>query len=452
MALSPAVRVGILVFLAILAFVLVFLFLKGYTFSKHRYHVVVTYENTLGLIQGAEVRMAGVPIGKVASVALDENQLARVVLDINKKHRIPKGSRFVIQTGVLIAQQFIEVFPNRHADAYLPQRGKPVHLRGEMPARIEELLPKAQIVLNNLASTTEELKELVGDERLQADIKQSAANIALATAGLNKTLAVVRGTVVRSQDDIDAIIGNLRLASLNVRGMTSDLAAFAAESDLKENIRQSVGSARRSAEALERAVASVERTVADVERTAASVEALMTDPKFQDDIRMTVSEARQAAEDARVAISRVNRIFGGSGGKGPSVSIPTRGLNIDMLYIPDDDRIRAEVSTAIALPDNRFLELGLFDLGAGNKIIMQAGEPMTDSTDLRYGLYASRLGIGLDHRFGSRTFGRLDLYDTEDMKLNLRAGYRIGEGASVLLGVDNLFGENRATLGVQLAR
>ncbi len=441
MALSPAVRVGILVFLAIVAFVAVFLFLRGFTFSRNRYNVTVTYDNALGLIQGAEVRMAGVPIGRVASVSLTEDQRARVVLDINRKYCIPRGSRFVIQTGVLISQQFIEVFPNRDENVCI---GDGAEIEGEMPVRIEELLPRAQEVLDNLATVTADIKDLFGGEAFQRDIRQSVANIASATARLDQTLAAIGGTVVRSQDDIDAIVGNLRIASQNVRSMTADLAAFAGEAELKENVRGSVASARRSAEALERVVSSVERT-------ASSVESLVTDPEFQDDIRSTVSEARQAAEEAREAIGRVNRIFGG-GGRRSGVDIPTRGLNIDMLYVPDDGRIRAEVSTSIPLSDNRFLELGLYDLGVSNKIILQAGQPLSSRTDLRYGLYASRLGVGLDHSFGARTFGRLDLYDTERLKLNARAGYRVSDSASLLLGVDNLFGENKATLGVQLAR
>ena len=445
MTVSPAVRVGILVFLAFLALVAVVFFLRGYTFSMNRYQIAVVYDNALGMTEGAEVRMAGVAIGRVNKVGLNDEQRATVVLDINRKYCIPTGSRFIIQSGVVIAQQFIEVVPNRESDTCISSGAE---IQGEMPVRLEDLLPKAQTVLANLADTSDDLRRLMGDRQFQRNIRDAAANIARVTARLDQTAALVQGSVLRSQDEVDAIVGNLRLASLNVRSITDQLLGLASEPGLKEDIRSTASSARRSAETLEQAVASAERSAASIERTAASVEGLVTDPKFQEDIRQAVSEARQAAQEAREAIQGVRGIFGG-GGSG--LKVPTRGLNLDMLYIPDDDRFRAELTTTIPLPKDRFLEVGLYDLGDGNKLILQAGQPVGGRTDWRYGFYAGRLGLGLDHKFSSKAFGRLDLFDTEDVTLDARAGYRFGENWGVLAGVDDLFGGNKATLGVQWA-
>lgn len=446
MALSSAVKVGILVFLAFVALVAVVLFLRGYTFNLNSYQVAVTFDNALGITRGAEVRMAGVAIGQVGGVGLDRDQRARLVLDINRRYCVPTGSRFIIQTGVVIAQQYIEVEPNRESDECI---GDGAEIEGEMPVRVEDLLPQAQAVLSNLADMSDDLRRLLGDEQFQQNVREAAANIARTTARLDETVALIQGTVLRSQDDVDAIVANLRLASVNVRVMTEDLLGLAGEPGLQEDIRNIAGSARRSAETVERAAASVERSAASIERTATSVEGLVTDPAFQEDIRQAVSEARQAAQSAREAIEGVRGIFGG-GVRGPRLQ--TRGLNLDMLFIPGDDRFRAELSTSIPLPRNRFLELGLYDLGDGNKLILQAGQPLGPRSDLRYGLYAGRLGLGLDHSFSSRTFGRLDLFNTEDITLNARAGYRLGGSWGVLAGIDDLFGDNKATLGVQWAR
>ncbi len=440
MAIRPAVRVGILVFLAFVAFVLVFLFLRGYALLANRYIVVVTFDNALGLIEGAEVRMAGVPIGRVASVTLDENQRARAVLDINRKYRIPKGSKFIIQTGLLISQQFVEVFPNRKGKEYIRDGAK---LEGEMPVRVEELLPRAVVILDNLAESTAHLRNLVGDEYFQHDVRQSARNIEELTAKLDKTVGLIQGNMIRSRDDFDAIVSNLRLASSNVRNMTADLESFVSDSELQGNMRETLVAARRSAETLEEVAASVERS-------ATSIEALVTAPEFQKDIRETVSDARQTVEAARDAVERVNKLLGGGGG--PKFKIPTRDTNLDVLYVPDDDRLRVDLATSVPLSDSGFLSLGLYDLGVSNKLILQAGKPLGSRTDLRYGLYASRLGVGLDYNFSPRSFGRLDLYDTENTKLNMRAGYRFSESLGMLIGVDDLLGENKATIGLQFAR
>jgi phospholipid/cholesterol/gamma-HCH transport system substrate-binding protein len=312
-----------------------------------------------------------------------------------------------------------------------------------MPVRVEELLPRAVVILDNLAETTTELRDLVGGEEFQKNIRESAKNVEKVTARLTETVAAIQGTVIRSQGDIDAIVSNLRLASSSVRDMTANLEGFVMDPNVHDNLRGTLASVRRSAETLEGVATSVEQT-------AKSVEGLVTAPEFQDDVRQTVSEARQTVEEARDAVGRVNRLLGGGGG--PSLKVPSRGTNLDMLYVPDDARLRAELATSIPLSGNRFLELGLYDLGISNKLILQAGKPLGSRTDLRYGLYASRLGIGLDYNFSPRSFGRLDFFDTEKTRLNMRAGYRFSDSLGMLVGVDDLLGQNKATMGLQFSR
>jgi len=248
MTLSPAARVGILVLLAVAVLAGVFLFLKGYTFSRNKYSVRVTFDNALGIMPGAEVRMAGVTIGQVSSVTLNDDQRAKVVLDINRKYRIPEGSQFALQSGILISQQLIEVIPNRESSRFMSDGAT---VEGVIPARLEDMMPKAQEVLENLADATASLKEMMGDARLNAGIAQSVANIARATGELNAIMASAGQTVVRSQEDIDAIMSSLRSAGQSVRGMTAELESFVAEGVMQGDLRavrpkRSNGSSRAS--------------------------------------------------------------------------------------------------------------------------------------------------------------------------------------------------------------
>ena len=439
MTLSPAARVGILVLLAVAVLAGVFLFLKGYTFSRNKYSVRVTFDNALGIMPGAEVRMAGVTIGQVSSVTLNDDQRAKVVLDINRKYRIPEGSQFALQSGILISQQLIEVIPNRESSRFMSDGAT---VEGVIPARLEDMMPKAQEVLENLADATASLKEMMGDERLNAGIAQSVANIACATGELNAIMASAGQTVVRSQEDIDAIMSSLRSAGQSVRGMTAELESFVAEGVMQGDLRDTTASARRSAETLERVVSSLERS-------ALGVESLMTDPKFHEDIRQTVAETRAAVGEARETIDRVNRVFSA---KRPSFKSPAEGVDLDVLYLPGDDRLRAELTTRVPLRGDDYIRLGLYDVGAGNRLILQGAKPLNSRTDLRYGFYSSKLGLGLDRRFSGMTFGSLDLYGAEHIRLDAKAGYRLNDDWSVLLGVDELLGANRAGLGVRLTR
>lgn len=433
MAVSPAVRVGMIIFIALVAFGAVAWFLTGYRIRAAGYMVTAVLDNALGVTKGSEVRMAGVTIGVVDDISLDRNQRAVVRMLINKRYRIPVRSRFILRVGMLIGEKYLDIVPNRETREYLESGD---NVEGEVPTRIEDLLPQTQELLANLTEASENLRDLLGDRELQTQLHRSLANVERATARLDRTMAAIQGTVIAEQDEMRAIVSNVALASENVRDLTAELEQFVKQGGLQENIGETLASARRSAESLE--------------RTTVSLEKLATAPEFQEDIRGTVSEAREAVKEARGVIDRLGRIFG----KGPSLTagIPTRESSVEALYRPGDGRFRTTLSTTVPLREDNFLDLGIYDVGAGNKLILQPGRPMSSTTDLRYGIYASRLGLGLDHVFSSRTFGALNLYDPDEPRLDVRAGYNITDNWGVLLGVDSLFGDNQLTLGVRLTK
>jgi phospholipid/cholesterol/gamma-HCH transport system substrate-binding protein len=64
-----------------------------------------------GLAEGAPVRLAGVNVGIVGSLALREGFLARVTLRIDDGIRVPSDSAAVIHTDGLFGAKYIEIEP-----------------------------------------------------------------------------------------------------------------------------------------------------------------------------------------------------------------------------------------------------------------------------------------------------------------------------------------------------
>lgn len=428
MAVSPAVRVGIILFIAVVAFIAVYYFLIGVT---NFYYVTAIFDNAMSLTEGSAVTMAGVPIGVVDRISLDENQRAQVRMKINPKYQIPEGSRFILRVGLLIGEKFIDVIPNRQARTYI-RPGTVVE--GEVPIRIEDLLPKTERLISNLTEVSENLKNVLGDEEFEGRINRSLANIERATARLDQAMATIQSTVTGGQEEIRVTIRNVALASENVLAATQELERFARQGGLQENIGAAVAATRRAVESLE--------------RTTASLEGVVTAPEFQEDIRVTVRTARETVEQARDILDRLGGIFGGGG----RARIPTRETGIEAVFRPEDGRFRANLTATLGSRSDKFLNLGIYDVGAGNKLILQPGKAIGSQTDLRYGIYASRLGIGLDHGFSDRVFGTLNLYDPYEPKLDIQAGYKLDDTWGLLLGVDDLFDENKFTLGARYTR
>ena len=102
--------VGLFVLLGAVA--VLFLALKAanlltWSFSQD-YEVTAKFDNIGGLKVRAPVKSAGVVVGRVASIALDEKTFQAVVtVQIEKNYRFPKDSSAKILTSGLLGEQYI---------------------------------------------------------------------------------------------------------------------------------------------------------------------------------------------------------------------------------------------------------------------------------------------------------------------------------------------------------
>ena len=91
-------------------------------FGSKGYVVYAEFDQAGGIKPGASVEIAGVSIGKVTDVNLDNYQ-ARLALEINKGVKLQEDSIASIKTTGLIGEKFIQVTPGA-SDKYIPRGGR----------------------------------------------------------------------------------------------------------------------------------------------------------------------------------------------------------------------------------------------------------------------------------------------------------------------------------------
>lgn len=428
---NPAVRVGVIVVFSILLFLGVYLFLTRFYLEVGGYKVTVVFTDAQSLSKGSSVDMAGVDIGTVDQVTLDSHQRAIVLLRINKQYRIPAGSQFVLRVGLLVGEKQIDIIPNRTATSFVPDGAV---IQGVQPMKIEDLLPQGQKLLANLTEASETLKDLVNDKQMHKQLKETFDHIEQASDNLNKTMAIIQQTTAGQQSNIKEIVDNFAATSRNVRTTTDELSRFAKNGNVQAHMSE--------------ILTSTAKTTASMERTTASLEKLVTDPRFQGDIRNTVSETRATVENAHQALTKLNKVLGGKGGK----MLPIKQTSIEGIYRPSDSRFRVDALASFKTGADGFFNMGIYDLGDGNKLVLQPGRSITANTDFRYGLYASKLGVGLDHNFSHKLSGNANLYDLNSPNLDILAQYKIKDDLGLLMGVDKLFKDNQLTMGVRMSK
>ena len=102
------------------------------------YDVYALFSNSGGLKQGSSVMIAGVEVGRIRSIGLDDYQ-ARIVMNLNKDVKIQEDAIAAIKTKGLIGEKFIEITPGG-ADKIISPGGK---IRETLPpVDFEQLISK----------------------------------------------------------------------------------------------------------------------------------------------------------------------------------------------------------------------------------------------------------------------------------------------------------------------
>lgn len=103
--------VGLFMIVGIMAMVYISVNLGHVDFiGQDDYQLTATFATVTGLKQDTNVEIAGVPVGKVASIKLKDNQ-ALVTLNIRKGVQVQEDAIASIRTQGLLGAQFIELLP-----------------------------------------------------------------------------------------------------------------------------------------------------------------------------------------------------------------------------------------------------------------------------------------------------------------------------------------------------
>ncbi len=136
------------------AFVLITaIFIGTYAFvynndtAKSYYSVTAKFGRIDGITQGAEVKLGGVKIGRVADTYLDTQDFTSVLLlEIDSAVRLPSSSEAGIASEGLLGKNFVRIEIPKNTDASLLEDGSFIAKTND-PASLEDLLGRALFLI-----------------------------------------------------------------------------------------------------------------------------------------------------------------------------------------------------------------------------------------------------------------------------------------------------------------
>lgn len=511
--LGNSAKVGLVVLVSLVLFGGMWVFFVGNGLFRHTYHLNVLFKDASGITKDAPVNLAGVQIGHVADIQLTAAKKAELQLEIDNKYQIPKGSQFTVSTPLLSGSGVVTVLPPSDAARRSSIPPDTSNLVGTQTGDIMASMAKANKLIDQLTVTTQSANALLTDRRLQGNLRQSVANVNAASANgvkltkqLSATLSVdnaealrllrqdnaqVQGLMAQTRTGSQVALNNVVATTAEIKGTTQENRAKLREivANLNDTTAAVAGITGQTNDLLKNGdvTKNLSATVANLKATtdklnviAGNVQSLTGDPAVQTNLKQTLVNVRQTSEEASLLLARLNKLAGtkrpaavvvgpggavvippattGSANRPPVDNVPFLLPRVDLVQNTRASHFRADVDAFVPLPlkttPGMFARIGLYGVGDTNKLNLQAGQMIgqTSPLDYRYGIYAGKLSVGGDYGLTQRGSVSFDLYDPNAPHLDARGVLMLAPELGLMLGGENLLRRGGGIIGLEYRR
>ncbi len=269
-------------------------FLKGINLMQPSNYYYIKYDNVAGLTVSTPVTVDGFKVGLVRSIDYDYETYQGAVVEVmlDKKLRIPEGSKAVLQAD-LLGTVTLTLQLNKYVSTYCSPGD---YLVGESDAGLmnnveEELLPSLAALLPKIDSLLDGLNGVVRSQELNktlTNVAQISDELRVASYHISTLLA----------DTVPAIVSDVKRITHNLDGLTAELS--------QSNIKQTIAH-------IDGVVASVDTLMAKLHQPDNTVGALLTDRALYDALNRSVTSADSLLIDLRLNPKRYVHfsLFGG---------------------------------------------------------------------------------------------------------------------------------------------
>lgn len=435
MRLRPEVKVGLIVLISAIALGSIYVFFNGIS-RGGTYTSCAVFDDALRLAPDAEVRMAGVLVGKVSSIDLTPQNKAKVQLKISNKYAgiIPEDSTARITTGGVsgVGDYYVEIIPGDSKSKLKPNQC----IRTASIPKLDDLLVQVKDIVSGLQGSVNSVNDILANPKTRQSLEQTVENVRIATEAAIQLVNSTNRIVAENEPEFQKLMANANNATADFAAITKDLRG-AIEGGSVNDVQNTLKSASAIA--------------ANLEATTARLRKLAEDKQIEAQLRATIQNACVASAGAAEIVNRVQKVIGprDQASKTPAGYVPDVGSRVDLYAETKNGPFRLDYNLTLPGRDDKFYRLGLFDIGESTKLNLQAGRVIDPRTAFRYGLYASRIGVGYDRVLKPGLNLQLDMYRPNDVALEAKIRYELSPNFGLWLGAADLFGDGGALFGMQ---
>jgi phospholipid/cholesterol/gamma-HCH transport system substrate-binding protein len=321
MKISNETKVGILTISALTLLILGFNFLKGKDLFTRSKKIYAVFTDLGSLAKSNEVKINGLPIGKVYDLNAKDKDISGIVVTINLSMsvNIPDNSVAYISSG-LVGSSYI-IIEKGNSTRYM-SLGDTLQTRidngllGDVKAQLNPTLVKVRDDLDSLKIIFSNVNKLFNSEA-KGNLQQTLLNLKQATASLNAMLDNQNGALAKTLNNASSITESFKKNNDSITAIISNtkkLTEKLSNLDLKQMI-----------DSMQVAVSQLKGAIAKVNSPNGTLGALINDRKLYDKLNDAVLSAEILIDDLRAHPKRyVNLSVFGKKDKGGALTSPSK--------------------------------------------------------------------------------------------------------------------------------
>lgn len=223
------IRVGLFVLIGlVLLGALMLLFSKGTTFLTGTYELRLKSANVGGIRAGANVLLAGVPVGRVAEVQLGpQGTNVTILLRIFAKHPLYAGAAFKIQQFGFLGDQYVSITPGTNYARLLKTGDEvdcenPFDMQETVATAVETIKRIGQVTTNVNAAVTD-VRRLVLTEQKLSSVGASLDRFALLTVDALNAVSNVNALLSANSFPVTLAVSNLSHFSTQLAPLATNI-------------------------------------------------------------------------------------------------------------------------------------------------------------------------------------------------------------------------------------
>ncbi|HIO42226.1 MAG TPA: MCE family protein [Aquifex sp.] len=458
---NSALKVGFFVTLSALALAGVILFFGELPIGKgNRVEYYAYFENVGGLSKGADVRVAGVKVGKVKDLRF-KNGKVEVVLELNGNVPLYRDAVAKIESLGLLGDKYVEVEPGHPWSGKLPPNSVISHTEvppgfSQMVASISKTASSIDRLALNLNLLLEENRKRLDDlianlqaltKNLNLLLEENRKNVTLTLENLRETLKVLR-------KELPQLAENYNRLAKNLNGLIKDSQPYAVKTlknlallseqlneelpKLVRNLNTAGETLAKNREALSQTLRNIAKITKKIEEGRGTLGKLVNDKSLYVELKRsvkTLGEVSSLVSRTQLHIEAFAQYEGeGDSKAGVNVMLQPDGSKYYLFGIVGDSAGKVTKKT-------------YYENGQPYEVVEKEYKPefnlqyarifpdrwfhFGSSFVLRFGIKESTGGVGVDYVYNPKLMFTFDVWDFgredhpgEELKPNTELGFK----------------------------